>query len=178
MALSTEDAVRETHRVALEENLRKNLYTQEEFDRYTEIAKEAAQRIDAEKDAFRANYHQRVTEATAVILREHEARTLDYPKPDWAVDVPPSAEKVDLLARNRVQAEHEARIAAIRVDQTHKYQELHQACQVRESARETTRERDPVTDEDPQKGRVLEAFNLTNQVSPHEARTRGRSGPS
>mgnify|MGYP001801899842 CR=1 FL=1 len=89
MPLSTEDAVRETLRVALEENLRKNLYTQEEFDRYAEIAKEAAQRIDAEKDAFRANYHHRVSDATVVILREHEARKLDYPKPDWAVDVPP-----------------------------------------------------------------------------------------
>ncbi|WP_299867707.1 hypothetical protein [uncultured Roseobacter sp.] len=175
MPLSTEHAVRETYRLALEQNLVKHLKTQAEFDQYHEIRAEAAQRIDAEKDAFRANYHQRLEVAREMILREHNSRTLDHPKPDWAVETPPSADKVDLLARNRVQTDHEKRLAVIRVDQTDQYEDLRQVCRARE-----TRE----TQERTEHARAVrqdhakETFNLTNELSPHEAQTRGRSGPS
>lgn len=170
MPLSTEQAVRETHRLALESTLRKSLRTQEEFERFKDIELEAARRTDAEKDAFRANYHQRVADATEAILREHNARTLDHPRPDWAVDTPPSAEKVDLMARNRVQADHEARIAAIRVDQTRQYQELRQACHARENA--------PLPTRDQNHERARDAFTTANQISRHERGLPLRSGPS
>lgn len=162
MPLSTEHAVRETYRLALEERLRNAVKTKEEFERYRDIQKEAAERIDHEKDAFRANYHQRLEKAREVILREHHSKVLDHPKPDWAVDTPPSADKVDLLARNRVQADHEKRILAIRIDQSDKYQELHKACRRREQ--EPSRER--------------QAFNLTQELSPQEKQSRGLAGPS
>lgn len=175
MSLSTEAIVRETYRVALEENVRKALQTQPEFNQYKAIVAEAAQRIDAEKDAFRANYHRRLEVAREVVLREHTSRTLDHPKPDWAVDTPPSAEKIDLLARNRVQTDHEARIIAIRIDQTDQYKDLRLVCRER-ATREVqeraahAREARPTPLRDP--------FATTNQLSPHEAQTRGRSGPS
>ena len=109
-----------------------------------------------------------------MILREHTARTLDHPKPDWAVNTPPSADKVDLLARDRVQADHEARIQAISTDQTDQYQDLRQVCRARENAPAQTR--------DLQRDGPKEAFNRTNQVSPQETKTRlstrERSGPT
>lgn len=175
MPLSPEEAVRETYRLALEDSLRKVLKTETEFDQYGTIQTEAAHRIDAEKDAFRANYHQRLAEAREVVMREHTSRTLDYPKPDWAEDIAPSADKVDLLARNRAQADHDARILAIRVDQTDQYSDLRQACKDR-----STREKHERAGHarDIRKDHAKNAFNLTNQTSPQEAQTRGRSGPS
>ncbi|GFE50530.1 hypothetical protein So717_22830 [Roseobacter cerasinus] len=170
MPLSTEDAVRETHRLALEGNLRKSLRTKDEFARFKEIAEEAAERIDAEKDAFRSTYHQRVIEATEAVLREHNQRTLNHPKPSWAIDEPPSADKIDLFARNRVQADHEARIAAIRVDQTHQYRKLRDACHARENA--------PTRTQDRNHGRARNAFQTANQISRHELGLPLRSGPS
>ena len=175
MPLSTEEAVRETYRLALEDNLRKSLKTKAEFDQYGTIQAEAANRIDAEKDAFRANYHQRLGAAREVVMREHTSRILDHPKPDWAVDTPPSADKVDLLARNRVQADHEARILAIRVDQTDQYSDLRQACKDR-STRETQERAEHARAV--RQGHAKDAFNLTQKVSPHETQTRGRAGPS
>ena len=114
-------------------------------------------------------------EARAVVLREHHARTLDHPKPDWAVDTPPSAEKIDLLARNRVQADHEARLVAIRADQTDQYQDLRQECQ--ERAKRDVQERAAHARE-VRPTPLRDPFATTNQISPHEAQTRGRSGPS
>lgn len=175
MPLSTEQAVRETYRLALEDNLRNILGTQPEFDRFAEILEEAAQRTDAERDAFRANYHQRLEVAREVVLREHTSRTLDYPKPDWAVDTPPSAEKIDLRARNRVQADHNARLVVIRVDQTDQYKDLRQACRDR-LARETQERTEHARDL--RQGHAKDDFTTTNQISPHEAQTRGRAGPS
>ncbi|MEP2640065.1 MULTISPECIES: hypothetical protein [Alphaproteobacteria] len=175
MHLSTEQAVRETYRLALEQNLRNNVVTQPEFDRFAGILEEAAHRIDAEKDAFRANYHQRLAEAREVVLREHTSRTLDHPKPDWVVDTPPNAEKIDLLARNRVQADHEARITAIRIDQTDQYKDLRDVCQ--ERAKRESQERAAHARE-VRPTPLRDTFATTNQISPHEAQTRGRSGPS
>lgn len=175
MPLSTKDAVRETYRLALEQNLAEALKTQPEFDQYRAIRAEAAQRIDMEKDAFRATYHRRLEEAREVTLREHHARTLDHPRPDWAVDTPPSADKVDLLARNRVRADHDARLVAIRVDQTDHCEDLRRVCRDRMSreARERADHAREVRQE-----RAKDAFTLTNQLSPHKAQTRGRSGPT
>lgn len=170
MPLSTEQAVRETFRIALEENLRKNLRTQEEFDRFRAIADEAGHRIDAENDAFRANYHRRLEVAREVVLREHNARTLDYPKPDWAVDTPPGTDKIDLLARNRVQADHEARILAIRIDQADQYQALSETCRARENTPESVCEQ--------RHRQAQKAFNLTNRTSLHERGVPMRSGPT
>ena len=168
MSLSTENDVRETYRLSLEENLKKALKTQQEFDRYKAITVEAAQRIDTEKEAFQTHYQTRLTEAREVILREQETLRLEHPKPSWAVDASPSADKIDLLARNRVQADHEARIAAIRVDQVDQYKALKEDVRDRDLRQSHAR--------DQRQNHAKEAFNLSNTISKHEART--RSGPS
>lgn len=170
MSLSTEDAVREVYRFALQENLKKDLETTEEFARYRSIAETAAERIDAERASFHTNYQQRLREAREVILREQSGQFLDRPKPTWAKDKPLPAERIELLAINRVQADHEARIAAIRVDETNDYRMLQNQCRERIGraihVRETRGEE------------LTERFNLTNQISPEMAKSRGRSGPS
>ncbi len=174
MSLSIEYTVRETHRVALQENLKRKLKTQAEFDRYGAIARDAAQRIDQEKDAYRADYSKRLSTAHEVVLREQTARHLEHPKPDWAVDAPPSADRLEILARNRVQADHEQRIAAIRTDEVDQYKALRNDCQSR-AARE-------IQARDLRQDHAKEAFATANQISPHEAQMRAqvqrRSGPS
>ena len=174
MSLSTEEAVRETYRVALRETLKKDLKTPQEFERFVGIEREGAERFDAEKDAFREDYQLRLADAREVILREHNARTLDHPKPTWADDQLPSSEKVDLLARNRVQADHDKRLAAIRTDETDQYRSLRDECRARATREAHAR--------DVRQDHAKEAFTTSNQLSPHEAKTRlsspGRSGPS
>lgn len=170
MSLSTEDAVREVYRFALQENLKKDLKTTEEFARYRSIAETAAERIDAERASYHANYQQRLREAREVILREQSGRFLDHPKPTWAKDKPPSVERIELLAINRVQADHEKRISAIRVDETNEYRMLQNTCRERIGREVHARET--------KLGHAKERFNLTNQISPEMAKSQSRSGPS
>ncbi len=170
MTLSTEQQVREGYRLALQESLRRNLKTKDDFQAFGKILKEGAERYDAEKQDFRTDYQARLREAHEVILRAHTGHILVHPKPKWAIDKPPSPEKVDLLARNRVQADHEARLVAIRQDEVDQ-------CKV---LRRDIRQRDDRTAQvqDRNQGRAKEAFNLTNQISRHERGLPLRSGPS
>lgn len=171
MNLSTEEAVKETYRVALQETLKKDLKTDQEFGRYQQILTEAAERVDAEKDDFRENYQTRLSEAQEVILREQTALALNHPRPpNVPPPRPPSPEKITLLVRERVQADHEARIAAIRKDQVDQYRDLQQSC--RERAEREAHARDV------RLGHAKQAFTTANQISPHEAQSRTRSGPS
>ena len=63
MALSTHDALHETCRLALQNKLKKELKTPQGFARYGAIQTEAAERIEAERDAFGSQYQSRLAEA-------------------------------------------------------------------------------------------------------------------
>lgn len=170
MPLSTEEIVRETHRVALRDNLKQALKTEREFACFANIEREAAERIDTERDGFRTDYTARLSDAREVILRQHTGRFLDHPKPEWAADEIPSPDKVDLLAHNRVQADHDKRIATIRLDEVDKYLTLRDACHARAAREAHARE--------VRQDHAQRAFTTANEISPHEAQVRGRSGPS
>ncbi|MEM1410618.1 MAG: hypothetical protein AAGG79_07745 [Pseudomonadota bacterium] len=178
MILSTEDAVRETYRIALEENLKKALKTPEEFARFREITKEAAERLDAENDGFREGYQDRLVKAEEVVMREAAGRFLDHPKPSWAEDTMMSGDRIEILAHNRVLEDHETRKLLIRTDQIDAYKALHNDCRERARLERAQSAEQSAQSRAERKGRAQDAFNLTNQVSPHEAQTRGRSGPS
>lgn len=174
MPLATEETVRETYRVAVQENLKNYLKTPQEFDRYISIVKVAAERIDAERAASQTDHTSRLAEAREVILREYTGHMLDHSKPDWAADQLPSAEKIDLLARNRVQADHEKRIATIRVDEVDQYRALKSECRERAARADHAHQ--------VRKDHAQDAFTTANQLSPQEAKSQasqqGRSGPS
>jgi len=170
MSLSTEDAVTETLRVALEQHLTSQLKTDQEWARFLEIARETATRINAEKKAFQTDYTKRLATARGVILREQNGHILSPPKPDWAVDKPLSAERIDLMARNRVQRDHDARIAEIHVDQMNDYQELRTQVKARAAREAHARNR--------RQGHAKDAMTTANQLSPHEAQSRTPSGPT
>ena len=74
MPLSTEDALHETHRLALQNSLKKELKTPQECARYRDIQTKPTQRVDAERDAFRTRYQSRLEEAREVVLREQTGR--------------------------------------------------------------------------------------------------------
>lgn len=71
---------------------------------------------------------------------------------------------------NRVQADHEQRIAAIRQDEVDGYRGFGSEVRAREARAAQARDR--------LQGHARDRFNLTNQQAPHEARTRSRSGPT
>ncbi|MEM1410210.1 MAG: hypothetical protein AAGG79_05630 [Pseudomonadota bacterium] len=170
MTLSTADRVREVHRVALQQSLSRSLKTDQEWYRFHAIARETAERIDAEKDDFRHDYQIRLGEARQVILREQNARALELSPPGVDTTKPPSPEKLDILAMNRVQADHEHRIAAILTDEVDAYRDLRTDVRARTAREAAAREQ--------WSGKIRESFNRTNQISPHLAKTQGRSGPS
>lgn len=178
MPLSTEDAVRETYRIAVQENLKKELKTEAEFDRYTDIVQTYAERMDGEIAAFRDHYQVRLLKAEEAVMREQSGRFLDHPKPSWAEDAVMSGDRIELLAHNRVLADHELRKHIIRTDEIDAYEALGVECRARAAQeREQYREQQaPSLDE--RKGKARDAFAVTQEISPHEAQTRGRSGPS
>jgi len=178
MTLSTEEAVRETYRIALEENIKKALKTPEEFNRFHDIAKEAAERLDAENDSFRDQYQDRLVKAEAAVMREQTGRFLDHPKPSWAEDAMLSEDRIEIVAHNRVLADHETRKHLIRIDQVDAYKGLREECRERahqERAQNAERSDQSRTE---RSGHAKEAFKLTNQISRHELGLPLRSGPS
>ncbi|MEM7530452.1 MAG: hypothetical protein AAF416_22935 [Pseudomonadota bacterium] len=170
MSLSTTDAVGEVYRVALQDALARRLVTDPEWDRYKAIVQEAAERIDAEREAFRRDYQVRLSEARQVVLREHTARQLNLQAPRGVQPTPPSPEKLDIVAMNRVQIDHDQRIAAIRRDEIDAYRALRTEIVARETRQSQATDR--------WQGRFRESFNRTNAISPHDAQVRTRSGPS
>lgn len=170
MNLSTADTVNEVYRVALQQSLTRKLKTEPEWTRFTTIARETAGRIDAEKSAFREDYQSRLSQARQIILREHSRTQLNLPPPGGTQSTPPSAEKLDILAMNRVQGDHERRITAIQRDEIDAYQMLDTDVRTREARQAHARET--------RSGELRDRFNMTNQISPHEAKLRARSGPS
>lgn len=178
MPLSTEDAVREVYRIAIQENLKKELRTEAEFDRYTDILQTHALRMDSEIAAFRDHYQDRLVKAEEAVMREQSGRFLDHPKPSWADDAVMSGDRIEVLAHNRVLADHELRKQIIRTDEIDAYKALSVACRARAAQeREQHREQRAQSLAD-RKGRARDAFAITQEISPHEAQTQGRSGPS
>ena len=151
MSLSTSEAVQEVYRLAVQRALTRTLGTEREWARFNTIVQEAATRIDAEKADFQHDYQTRLAEARQAVVREQNARALEYPAPAGAARTPPSPEKIDILAINRVQADHERRIAAIRQDEVDGYRGLGEEVRdrkVREAHAHTSRQ-----------GHARDAFN-------------------
>ncbi|MEL7444326.1 MAG: hypothetical protein AAGK02_00760 [Pseudomonadota bacterium] len=170
MRLSTAEAVQEMHRVALQQTLTRALKTDRDWAQFNAIARGAATRVDAEKADFRHDYQVRLAEARQAVLREQNTRALELRAPGGSTPAPPSPEKIDVLATNRVQADHERRIAAIRQDEVDAYRGLGADIKARDAEQARARET--------RSGHARDAFNLTNQISPDVAKSRGRSGPS
>ncbi|MEL7029900.1 MAG: hypothetical protein AAGL49_12010 [Pseudomonadota bacterium] len=170
MSLSTAEAVREAHRVALQQSLARTLGTEREWQQFNAIASEAAERVDAENKSFRDDYQARLSEARQIAFREHSQRSLEFPLPDGAERAPPNPDRLDTIAMNRVQIDHQRRIAAIRADEVDAYRSLGVEVRERESRQAHARET--------MSGVARNRFNLTNQISPHEARVLGRGGPT
>ncbi|MEM7663963.1 MAG: hypothetical protein AAF292_17100 [Pseudomonadota bacterium] len=170
MSLSTTEAVQEVHRLALQQSVSRILGTEQEWSRFNTIVREAAERVDAEKADFRHDYQTRLAEARQVILREQSKHTLEHPTPTGIEKAPPSPERIDIMAINRVQADHERRIAAIRQDEVDGYRGLSATVREREAREAHARDR--------HKGHARDRFNLANQQSPYLAKARTRSGPT
>ncbi len=168
MSLSPYDAVRETYRLALQHSLQRALVTQKDWEQYLKIAHEAATRTDQENTSFQQDYKHRLVEAYDVILREQNARKLNHPKPSWAVDTPLSNERLNLMARNRVQADHDARLLMIRTDEMDQYQDLSKDLAARANIRSQAR--------DQRKDQAKEAFTQVKTKDPQH--TPSRSGPT
>ncbi|MEM1150488.1 MAG: hypothetical protein AAGI03_08005 [Pseudomonadota bacterium] len=170
MMLRPSEAVHEVHRLALQQALTRSLKTDRDWARFNAIVEEAATRVDAEKADFRHDYQTRLAEARQTVLREQSKHSFDHPAPTGTTRTPLSPERVDILAMNRVQADHEKRIAAIRQDEVDGYHGL--SADVRARDERASHARAAL------QGQAREAFNRTNQISPHAAQTRGRTGPS
>lgn len=172
MSLSTEEALTETLLITLEQSLAKDIKTAADWDRYFDIRKEAAARVDDERTTFRTDYNARLADAREIILRKHTGRMFDHPKPNWAeVEDLPSADKIDLLARNLAQRDHEARIACIRKDQADQYKDL--GAHLLEQ-----RQRQAAHAKEQRRGHAENAMTTSNQLSPHDSQSRTRSGPT
>ncbi|SCZ72679.1 hypothetical protein SAMN04488118_1158 [Epibacterium ulvae] len=173
MSLSPYDAVRETYRLAFQQSLQRDLVTQKDWEQYLGIAHEAATRTDQENTSFQQDYKHRLIEAYDVILREQNARKLNHPKPSWAVNTPLedttlSNERLNLMARNRVQADHDARLLMIRTDEMDQYQGLSKDLAARAKIRSQAR--------DQRKDQAKEAFAQVKTKDPQH--TPSRSGPT
>ena len=110
MSLSTSTAVQEVHRLAVQQELTRALRTQEDWDRFNAIARDAAETIDLIQAELREHCQDHLSEARAEILRRQSTRQHDMPKPSWAKlapERPMSPDKLDRLARGCVQSQHE-----------------------------------------------------------------------
>ncbi|MGD1926642.1 MAG: hypothetical protein ACFB03_21040 [Paracoccaceae bacterium] len=170
MSLSTTEAVQEVHRLALQQSVSRILGTEHEWARFNTIVRKAAERVDGEKADFKHDYQTRLAEARQVILREQSKHTLDYPTPTGTEKAPPRPGRIDIMAINRVQFDHEKRIAAIRQDEVDGYRGL--SATVRERGVREAHARDSL------QGHVRDRFNLSNQLSPYLANARTRSCPT
>ncbi|MEM1346574.1 MAG: hypothetical protein AAGI34_18600, partial [Pseudomonadota bacterium] len=101
MSTDTQTAVLEVHRLAVLQDLTRALTTEEDWTRFNAIAREAAERYDAEQADFQRTYHERMAEARQAILRERNVRSLEPPKPSWAVqnDKGQTPDRLEALAQ-------------------------------------------------------------------------------
>lgn len=123
MSLSTTEAVRETYRMALQQEVSRGLRSERDWKRFLAITKEGRDRYEAEKADYRENYTRRLADARAVVLRERTGVHLDQPRPEGAPD-PLDKDNVDIQAKARIDRDHHRRVASIIEDEIGAYREL------------------------------------------------------
>ena len=151
MTLSTGENVREMYRLALQQDIAKQLKAKPDWDRFLVIAKEGEDRLTDETASYRDNYTQRLAEARAQVLRERTGLHYDQPRPVGAPD-PINNDEIERVAELRVQHDHVRRRAAIREDEIDGYRDLRADLQSRTQ----------------QQGRARDAFAM---ASPTQTRT-------
>ncbi len=154
MNLSTGEAVRETYRLALQQEITRSLKTRPDWDRFLTIAKETQDRLKAEETALKADYTQRLAEARVIVLRERTGLHYDQPRPPGAPD-PFDKDNIDAVAKTRVQGDHARRLAAIKEDEIDDYRAM----------------RTELVSRDRKQGLARDRFN---QASPNRTRTQQR----
>ena len=154
MTLSTSEAVRETYRLALQQEITRSLKTKPDWDRFLTIAKESRERIEAEQTAYRDEYTRRLADARAIVLRERTGLHYDQPKPPGAPD-PLDKDNIYEAAHARVEQDHARRLNVIKDDELSQYQDLSADLQRRSQ----------------QKGRAHDAFTM---ASPTQTRNQQR----
>ncbi|MEM8821058.1 MAG: hypothetical protein AAGE90_16270 [Pseudomonadota bacterium] len=157
MSTATQTALLEVHRLAVQQDLTRALKTEEDWSHFNAIAREAAERIDAELVDYQRTYPERIAEARQTILREQNARPLEPPKPSWAVQnhEGQTPDRLEALAQARVRAEHTGYIAAVRQDEVAQYRTLRGELREREDRRAHAHA--------VRKNHARDAFNLTWQ---------------
>lgn len=159
MTSETARALNESYRLALQQTIQKVLKTQPEWDRFTGIARMAAERIDAENIAYRDDYQTRLTKAREVVLREQSGLDVIHPTPTGmsVSRKPPTPEQIERLAEARVRHDHDQRLAAIRKDEVNQYKSLRDDLRDRDQRQSQAREL--------RQNHARDAFRIT-QMSP------------
>lgn len=155
MSIETTTAVLEVHRLAVQQDLTRALKSQDDWDRFNAIARQAAERLDAERADFQHGYQDRLSEARQAILREQNGRPLEPPKPGWGRETPIGPDRLEILAQTRVQTEHTQYIAAIRREEIAAYRAFRVELREREDRRAYAHAR--------RKDHARDAFNRTQQ---------------
>lgn len=123
MSLSTDDIVQTAFKNAVQEHLQKNLRTGEDWDRFKAIQREIDARLMTEQAAYKRDFSQRMAEAKQLLLREENGLRLDEPLPSWA-ERHSSADGLDRKAGERVEQDHDRRIASIKRDEIDAFRDL------------------------------------------------------
>lgn len=155
MSTETTTAVLEVHRLAVQQDLTRALKSQNDWDRFNAIAREAAERLDAERADFQRGYQDRLREARQTILREQNGRPLEPPKPGWVRETPIGPDRLEILAQTRVQTEHVQYVAAIRREEITAYRAFRGELRERDDRRAHAHAR--------RKDHARDAFNRTQQ---------------
>ncbi len=154
MTLSTYEAVRESFRLTLQQEITRSLKTQPDWDRFLTIVKESQDRVAAEQTAYRDEYNLRLADAREIVLRERTGLRYDAPKPPGGPD-PFNKDNIDAIAHARVEQDHASRLVKIKDDEIDKYRTLSTELQSRSQ----------------QKGRARDAFAM---ASPTRTRSQQR----
>ncbi len=154
MTLSTNETVRETYRLALQQEITLKLKARPDWDRYLAIAKDGRDRLEAEQTSYRDDYTQRLADARAIVLRERTGLHYDQPKPPGGPD-PFDKDNIDAVATLRVQHDHSRRVSSIIEDEIDGYRTM----------------RAELVSRDQKQGLARDRFN---QASPNRTRTQQR----
>ena len=136
MTLSPENSLRDVFASAVRQHLQRNLRTGEDWDRFKAIQRETDARLMTEQAAHKRDFSQRMAEAKEIILREESGVRLDHPVPSWTANRS-SMDALDRKAGERVQHDHERRIAAIKKDELNAFRDLTAEIRARDAPEQT-----------------------------------------
>lgn len=131
MSTETETRIREIFRRAVQQELTGALRTEKDWANYRAILREATERVEAERQAFRRDYLQRLADARQIILREETGRRYDMPAPPGFARGHNNP-SLDCRAEARVRRDHDARISAIQADEIDQYRALSKSVRARD----------------------------------------------